>query len=60
MARFLHFTSFRDYEESCHDGDDDIKRFRSLSRAEKVKEIGEVDELVHNTSYNTNYDDELG
>ncbi len=60
MARFLHFTSFRDYEESCLDGDDDIKRFRSLSRAEKVKEIGEVDELVHNTSYNTNYDDELG
>ena len=56
MARFLHFTSFRDYEESCLDGDDDIKRFRSLSRAEKVKEIGEVDELVHNT----NYDDELG
>ena len=60
MARFLHFTSFRDYEESWLDGDDDIKRFRSLSRAEKVKEIGEVDELVHNTSYNTNYDDELG
>ena len=60
MARFLHFTSFRDYEESCLDGDDDIKRFRSLSRAEKVKEIGEVDELVPNTSYNTNYDDELG
>jgi len=60
MARFLHFTSFRDYEESCLDGDDDIKRFRSLSRAEKVKEIGEVDELIHNTSYNTNYDDELG
>ena len=48
MARFLHFTSFRDYEESCLDG------------VEKVKEIGEVDELIHNTSYNTNYDDELG
>jgi len=60
MARFLHFTSFKDYEESCLDGNDDIKRFRSLSRAEKVKEIGEVDELIHNTSYNTNYDDELG
>ena len=60
MARFLHFTSFKDYEESCLDGNDDIKRFRSLSRAEKVKEIGEVDEIIHNTSYNTNYDDELG
>ena len=60
MARFFHFTSFKDYEESCLDGNDDIKRFRSLSRAEKVKEISEVDEIIHNTSYNTNYDDELG
>ena len=60
MARFLHFTSFKDYEESCLDGNDDIKRFRSLSRAEKVKEISEVDEIIHNTSYTTNYDDELG
>ena len=59
MARFLHFTSFKDYEE-CLDGKDEIKRFRSLSRAEKIKEIGEVDEIIHNTGYDTNYDDELG
>lgn len=60
MARFLHFTSFKDYEESCLDGNDDIKRFRSLSRVEKIREISEVDEIIHNTNYDTNYDDELG
>ena len=59
MARFLHFTSFKDYEESCLDGNDDIKRFRSLSRAKKIREISDVDETIHNANYDTNYDDEL-
>ena len=31
MARFLHFTSFKDYEESCLDGNEEGKRAMEAS-----------------------------
>ena len=56
---FIHFKSFKDYEEGALQDEKEIARFRSLTRAEKIAEIREVDELIHMTSENTDYDDEL-
>ena len=51
---FKSFDSFEDYEQ-CLENEADIKRFRSLSYIEKVKEMREVDELTHYASSNTEY-----
>ena len=56
--RFLYFSSFKDYENRCLDGKDDIKRFKALSRKEKAAEIRKVDELIHVTTRNTDYGEE--
>ena len=59
-VRFLNFSSFADYEKRCLEDEEDIKRFRALSKREKIIEVKDVDELIHITSKNTDYDEELG
>ena len=59
-VRFLNFSSLENYEKRCLEDEEDVKRVRSLSRREKIIEAKEVDELIHRTSKNTDYDEELG
>ena len=59
-VRFLNFSSLEDYEKRCLEDEEDVKRFRSLSKREKIIEAKDVDELIHRTSKNTDYDEDLG
>lgn len=56
---FVHFRSFKEYEENALGDAEEIARFRSLTRAEKIAEVREVDEVIHVTTRNTDYDEEL-
>ena len=56
---FVHFRSFKEYEENALGDAEEIARFRSLTRAEKIAEVREVDEVIHVTTCNTDYDEEL-
>jgi len=55
MARFLHLGSINDYIENLID-EEDVKRFKSLSKKEQLQEMREVDELIHVVDCNTEYD----
>ena len=59
-VRFLNFSSLEDYEKCCLEDEEDVKRFRSLSKRVKIIEAKDVDELIHRTSKNTDYDEDLG
>ena len=53
MGRFLHVGSLEDYIKNLDE--EDVERFKSLSKKEQLKEMREVDEAIHMTFYASDY-----